>query len=501
MIGKENKLLRNSYKGINKKKESEHIKNLTINQNKISKSFLNAQNNNNQSSQNINKKNKNNIKQPLTKQFDEGFDSFAAPFVGDKEQKEGLCQKQTNVVGGNQMNLGNNKIDFRDGGVFGGDDGVSINNYFTPGIQNNKIENNEFIILKDKNEKDEEKKEKKEIKDKIESTDIISCLYCFENNEKLREYILSQYLKRDVINNENYISFFLCRIFKNFKTKGKDKYSIKYFYDKITKVNNFFINNINAIYFIVFFLQQLHEEDKQIKNIKIFSKLNDNIYSNITSFKKYLNKEENTFIYNNYSWINEKTITCLGCKHITKIYSYFFTFDLNIDLVLNKYVVNLRDKGILNKKIPPLTIQQCINYRKDKEILYNVYCASCDKKINLIRSSKIYSSSNYFIILLSDIEKKIQLFYDNDIKIQINKEIYLETTQDINETNNRSLYKINSIIYYDLKCNRYISYCYKNNKIWTRNTSYTSKEEKTEDFLNKFDYTMVPVIIFYEANK
>ena len=194
MIGKENKLLRNSYKGINKKKESEHIKNLSINQNKISKSFLNAQNNNNQSSQNINKKNKNNIKQPLTKQFDEGFDSFAAPFVGDKEQKEGLCQEQTNVVGGNQMNLGNNKIDFRDGGVFGRDDGLNINNYFTPGIKNNKIENNEFIILKDKIEKDKEKKEQKEMQDKIESTDIISCLYCFENNEKLREYILSQYL-------------------------------------------------------------------------------------------------------------------------------------------------------------------------------------------------------------------------------------------------------------------------------------------------------------------
>ena len=501
MINKENKLLRNSYKGINKKKEPELKKNLSINQNKISKSFLNAQNNNNQSSQNINKRNKNNIKQPLTKQTNKGSSNFIASIIKDKEQKEGLCQKEKNVVGGNQMNLGNNKNNFGSGNNFNKNNNMNSNNGFTPGIQNNKIENNEFIILKDKNEKDEEKKEQKEIQDKIESTDIISCLYCFENNEKLREYILSQYLKRDVINNENYISFFLCRIFKNFKTKAKVEYRIECFYKNITKVNNFFINNINAIYFIVFFLQQLHEEDKQIRNIKICSKLNDNIYSNITNFKKYLNKEENTFIYNNYSWINEKTITCLGCKHITKIYSYFFTFDLNIDLVLNKYVVNLRDKGILNKKIPPLTIQQCINYRKDKEILYNVYCASCDKKINLIRSSKIYSSSNYFIILLSDIEKKIQLFYDNDIKIQINKEIYLETTQDINETNNRSLYKINSIIYYDLKCNRYISYCYKNNKIWTRNTSYTSKEEKTEDFLNKFDYTMVPVIIFYEANK
>ena len=498
MINKENKLLRNSYKGINKKKEPELKKNLSINQNKISKSFLNAQNNNNQSSQNINKRNKNNIKQPLTKQTNKGSSNFIASIIKDKEQKEGLCQKEKNVVGGNQINLGNNKNNFGSGNNFNKNNNMNINNGFTPGIQNNKIENNEYIILKDKNEKD---KEKKEIQDKIESTDIISCLYCFENNEKLREYILSQYLKKKVIDNENYISFFLCRIFKNFKTKGKDKYSIKYFYDKITKVNNFFINNINAIYFIVFFLQQLHEEDKQIRNIKICSKLNDNIYSNITNFKKYLNKEENTFIYNNYSWINEKTITCLGCKHITKIYSYFFTFDLNIDLVLNKYVVNLRDKGILNKKIPPLTIQQCINYRKDKEILYNVYCASCDKKINLIRSSKIYSSSNYFIILLSDIEKKIQLFYNNDIKIQINKEIYLETTQDINEANNKSLYKINSIIYYDIEGNRYISYCYKNNEIWTRNTSYTSKEERTEDFLNKFDYNMVPVIIFYEANK
>ena len=498
MINKENKLLRNSYKGINKKKEPELKKNLSINQNKISKSFLNAQNNNNQSSQNINKRNKNNIKQPLTKQTNKGSSNFIASIIKDKEQKEGLCQKEKNVVGGNQINLGNNKNNFGSGNNFNKNNNMNINNGFTPGIQNNKIENNEYIILKDKNEKD---KEKKEIQDKIESTDIISCLYCFENNEKLREYILSQYIKKNILDTENYISFFLCRIFKNFKTKDKEEYNIKCFYENITKVNNFFINNINAIYFIVFFLQQLHEEDKQIRNIKICSKLNDNIYSNITNFKKYLNKEENTFIYNNYSWINEKTITCIGCKHITKIYSYFLTFDLNIDLVLNKYVVNLRDKGISNKKIPPLTIQQCINYRKDKEILYNVYCASCDKKINLIRSSKIYSSSNYFIILLSDIEKKIQLFYDNDIKIQINKEIYLETTQDINETNNRSLYKINSIIYYDLKCNRYISYCYKNNEIWTRNTSYTSKEEKTEDFLNKFDYNMVPVIIFYEANK
>ncbi len=498
MINKENKLLRNSYKGINKKKEPELKKNLSINQNKISKSFLNAQNNNNQSSQNINKINKNNIKQPLNKQTNKGSSNFIASIIKDKEQKEGLCQKEKNVVGGNQMNLGNNKNNFGSGNNFNKNNNMNINNGFTPGIQNNKIENNEYIILKDKNEKD---KEKKEIQDKIESTDIISCLYCFENNEKLREYILSQYLKRDVINNENYISFFLCRIFKNFKTKDKVEYNIKCFYENITKLSNFFINNINAIYFIVFFLQQLHEEDKQIRNIKICSKLNDNIYSNITNFKKYLNKEENTFIYNNYSWINEKTITCLGCKHITKIYSYFFTFDLNIDLVLNKYVVNLRDKGISNKKIPPLTIQQCINYRKDKEILYNVYCASCDKKINLIRSSKICSSSNYFIILLSDIEKKIQLFYNNDIKIQINKEIYLETTQDINGPNNKSLYKINSIIYYDIEGNRYISYCYKNNKIWTRNTSYTSKEEKTEDFLNKFDYNMVPVIIFYEANK
>lgn len=498
MINKENKLLRNSYKGINKKKEPELKKNLSINQNKISKSFLNAQNNNNQSSQNINKRNKNNIKQPLTKQTNKGSSNFIASIIKDKEQKEGLCQKEKNVVGGNQMNLGNNKNNFGSGNNFNKNNNMNINNGFTPGIQNNKIENNEYIILKDKNEKD---KEKKEIQDKIESTDIISCLYCFENNEKLREYILSQYLKKKVIDNENYISFFLCRIFKNFKTKDKVEYNIECFYKNITKVNNFFINNINAIYFIVFFLQQLHEEDKQIRNIKICSKLNDNIYSNITNFKKYLNKEENTFIYNNYSWINEKTITCIGCKHITKIYSYFFTFDLNIDLVLNKYVVNLRDKGISNKKIPPLTIQQCINYRKDKEILYNVYCASCDKKINLIRSSKIYSSSNYFIILLSDIEKKIQLFYNNDIKIQINKEIYLETTQDINEANNKSLYKINSIIYYDIEGNRYISYCYKNNEIWTRNTSYTSKEEKTEDFLNKFDYNMVPVIIFYEANK
>ena len=173
MIGKENKLLRNSYKGINKKKESEHIKNLSINQNKISKSFLNAQNNNNQSSQNINKRNKNNIKQPLTKQTNKGSSNFIASIIKDKEQKEGLCQKEKNVVGGHQMNLGNNKKNFGSGNNFNKNNNMNINNGFTPGIQNNKIENNEYIILKDKNEKD---KEKKEIQDKIESTDIIMSL-------------------------------------------------------------------------------------------------------------------------------------------------------------------------------------------------------------------------------------------------------------------------------------------------------------------------------------
>jgi len=324
------------------------------------------------------------------------------------------------------------------------------------------------------------------------SSFIISGLYCLANNEKIKEYLFKAYTGTSL--KEVGITLFFWRILLHLKEKDKEVYKITKFYQNIINANKALETSNNAVDFIVFILDKFHKDNKKFKNINQEIELKEDIYNNITQYKKYLNMYENTYIFNNFAWINQKIVKCLSCKQETKTYTYYFTYDLNISSALNKCIINSKlGKKPTNK--PVLCLSKCFEYSLEKEMLFNVYCPSCDKKTHLERCSKIYSLSNYLIILFSGFtqEDNIRSIRENNVNIEI------EETIKIKKFDNSTIeYKINSIIYYNLSNNRYITYYFENN-LWIKH-DIDIKVESSNNFLKVFNIDIIPIIIFYESS-
>ena len=333
-----------------------------------------------------------------------------------------------------------------------------------------------------------------------DATHIISCLYSLANIQKLNEYMLNTYSGENVEEIYMNVTFFFSRILLHLKKGDKNYYQLGPFYESIEKVNCCFKTNklMNASNFLLFLLDQLHKDDKKLKKLFKESELTENIYTNCKAYMDYLKKEENSFIYSNFSLINEKKIKCLNCQKVTKTYTYFFTYDLNIEPAINKQIIELKTNRKLKENFPLLTIEKFIEFRNKDERLYNVYCDSCDKKTNLVRTSKIYNANNNLIILLNGIEQEkiIRLIKENNIQITINKNLNIKN--HIKKGNNFE-YKINSVIYYDVDNKEYFSCCLKNN-IWLKCSNNNIKIEKSDEFLQKFNWKFIPVIVFYELS-
>ena len=321
---------------------------------------------------------------------------------------------------------------------------------------------------------------------------INSTLYCLANNEKISKYLFDIYKNETLENSQRLITFLFWRVIFHLNMKDTIEYSLEKFYKYITTYNPVFkdINSKNLVGFLIFLLEQFHEEDKKFRKMNKEIELKEESYSNDKEFQNYLKICEDTFVYNNYGWVNEKKVKCLVCNKETITYSYFFTYDLNISSAINKYIIKISSGN--NENSPNLTIKKCIDYNAEQERLYNVYCKYCDKKTNLEKQNLIHLLSDNIIILLSGIEKRdiIDLIMENNINIQVDKNL---------EINNKQ-YRINSVIYYDVNNKKYLNYCYKKNK-WIKYTYVDIKEEINEDFLNKADINVVPVIIFYSLNK
>ena len=325
----------------------------------------------------------------------------------------------------------------------------------------------------------------------------ISTLYCLANNNNIIEYLSNLYEKKAPIDQtKNPITFLFYRMLSHFQKKDKDLYSLKNFCQQISAANFIFKGKKEkkVTDFILFLLEKFHQDDK-IEN-KIFKEieLKQEIYSNINKFQEYLKYYEKSFIFQNYAWINEKNIKCLGCKNENKINSYYFTYDLNISSAINKFIIESSSE--INRKLPNLSIKKCIEYNLEPEILYNVYCPSCDKKTNLERKNLIYPLSDNIIILLNGIEQQniMDSMKENNIIITIDKVLELPLDKFLNGMKRR--YKINSVIYYDFNNKSYINYCYHNN-IWIRYSENNITERQSDEFLNSEKF---PVVIFYSAN-
>lgn len=339
---------------------------------------------------------------------------------------------------------------------------------------------------------------------------LYSFFYCFSNMESLNQSLLQLYNEQP--SNKTIIKSLLFHfVAQSLMSLNKEKkYDLKPFYHKILEGNKIFEDNLGenaATEFIIFLMNQLHSDYKTIEKIQQ-TPLNEEMTQNYNEYINYYTKngERKSIIFENYAWVNEKSIKCLSCNTLSKLYSHFFTYDLNLTSAINKIIFLKEETKYENKmdieglKIDPnapLTIRQLIKFNSENERLYNVYCSKCGQKCLKERESLIYSSSQYLIVLFSDIEKNstIETLKEYDIKINIEKKLNIEV---VDTTKNNNIYEINSIIFYDADSKKYISYLYRDTfKDWMIMSEISNKIENREDFLNVIDYKLIPVAIFY----
>jgi ubiquitin C-terminal hydrolase len=312
-----------------------------------------------------------------------------------------------------------------------------------------------------------------------------------------------------------YFSRFISKIYSYPEEQDKQFYQtfdIDDFRNLLVKKNKIFQGSStkDAEKFLVFFLQILHEELNQFINTK-----NKDIEKN-SNFKEYykeLLEKNNSIIFDCFTWIQKKKITCT-VNHSFIEFQNFFTYQLNIKSYIE------RSKKIFDNTIK---LSDLIKFDLTLALLYNINCIICKKKIKDDVTNFISISPNYFIFLtgLRDEKKTLEKFTlkkENDSKERykfiIEKEINLgniinskpnDFTPDLIYTtqNSHKIYQLDALIGYnfdeqDEKKISYIAYyrCYID-YCWYL---YSHKEFKKidEKIVQKtFEDSLFPSILIY----
>ena len=327
-------------------------------------------------------------------------------------------------------------------------------------------------------------------------------LQCFANIRNISGYILN---KRNIIEMNsskmpvtNQFSIILLNLFPLEKNNNNDSYPLKDFHSCIIKLNPIFKGRTtkNVTDFVVFFIDKLDEETKILvnNNTKINSILKETNFQSIKSYLKYLiDHNEDTIIFKTFSWINKKYEKCWECGKDNLKFQKYFTYDLNIENAISKTIMQSKDK---------ITVHDCVKYSSEKQTLYNVYCNQCNKKTNIDLTSTICITQNLLVFLFRGLEKKenIDDMKNNKIRIQIEQNIDLSDLIE-DKKNSFSKYTLHGIILYDTEKKEYFAYCV--SPINAKWYEYKGEQIRDTDFnifidqINNYNYTKLPVILFY----
>lgn len=336
---------------------------------------------------------------------------------------------------------------------------------------------------------------------------INTAFQCLGNIDCLSYYYLSNkelFLKyhKDIFLVSFLFSRLVIHLFPNSEEDYKKPYSLKKIYDNILILNPIFKGKStkNVIDFLLYFLNELHEEGKKFlnkdKNLNNYNNINQKNLINYTNYSIYLNntKDSKTQIYNTFSWINKKIKTCWECKTQNINFQFYFTYDLNFENVLNEAIINYKSE---------ISILDCIKYTAEPTNLYNTFCENCNKKNNFTIISNIYSCQNMLILLIRGIEKKeiYESIINNNIKIKIDN--YLDLTNIIEDKNNNKKFCLYGLIFFDSVNLEYIAFSISPiDQKWYRYINKECKLVELKDFINLSDNNIIfPAILFYKANK
>ena len=329
---------------------------------------------------------------------------------------------------------------------------------------------------------------------------IIVILQIFANIKNIKDYYRKKkedsfIMKKNVL----LLSFNLCKMIKDlFPTQTNGQYlgyksvPLKPFHELIVQINPIFKGKStkNVIDFLVFFINKLHDEDKLMhveNNCKTNLKNINN--ENIDDYIKYLKHNENSIIFETFSWINKKVETCWQCKNQSIKFQKYFTYDLDFEYSFNQKIIN-------NEK--ELSIMDCIKYTNAKKNIYNIFCYHCNKKNNFSVTSSIHLSQSVFILLLREIENSdlIKKMMNSNIKIKIDEELDLSNLVE-NKTSYKR-YTLHAIVFYDITKKEYIDYSVSPiDRNWYKYTNGKIESVKFDYFADSFDYKILPVVLFY----
>ena len=281
------------------------------------------------------------------------------------------------------------------------------------------------------------------------------------------------------------ISFYYSRILYHLYILPPQNYSLNRFYNALISLNPIYKGDEtkDSIDFLIYFLNELHEENKKILNYN--KNYNEIDFQNYNKYIKYLDENEKTKVNENFCWINKKVLKCCGCNNEKISFQKFLTYDLDFENALNKSLINNNNK---------ISVLDCIKYTSEEVKLYNIFCDKCNTKNAFKKISSIALSSKYMIFLIRGIENKyINKIRDNQIQIHINKKLEFE--------NNKYLYTLYGFILYDSEKLEYISYCIcPYSKKWYKYIREEINSVELNAFIYDYSYKLFPVILIYEHN-
>lgn len=234
------------------------------------------------------------------------------------------------------------------------------------------------------------------------------------------------------------------------KNKTREAYNLS----KLRTVINFIDPGINSTktlksineYFL-FLMETLHEELKEQNNNGInhiglikYDNKNNTKEKALKNFLNEYNNNNNSIIARTFNWIRQTKIECVECNN--SVYSFqsfpFLDFDLG---EIHEYVIthqteykqilgqNQNDKKLLVKKIldyksrkmnQSISLYNCFDFYSKNNYNYDnkkIYCNICKKETKYIINYFVYSSPDYFFIILTR-SKNINLDYPEEIDLE-----------------------------------------------------------------------------------
>ena len=229
-------------------------------------------------------------------------------------------------------------------------------------------------------------------------------------------------------------------------------FSLKTFQRTIAYYNRFFKgeDNKSANDFLIYLLENLHKEDKLFRsqpkdNNEKTQNGNSPVNNNFKDYLKYLINNEKSIISDNFCWINQKIKKCQSCGTEDISYQNFFSFDLNLEDVINSFQVK-EDQKVNTREI---SIIDCIQNQLKNRVI-KMYCNICKKKCDFQIKQSISFAPDVFI-LLNEVEKPenvLEQMDKKDITFNLSEDnVYiLDLSKIIKDANSNKSYLLQGVV-------------------------------------------------------